>query len=63
MDGAARLQVVVADLHLVSELPPTEDEADLVDLDTLLFLQGLLDLHDRVLGLEVVALLSAGQSL
>ena len=63
MDGAACLQVVVADLHLVCELPAAEDEADLVDLNTFLFLKGLLDLHDGVLGLEVVALLPAGQSL
>ena len=63
MDGAACLQIVVTDLHLVSELSASENETDLTDFDTFLLLQGLLNLKDRVVRLEVIALLAAGKGL
>jgi hypothetical protein len=63
VEGAASLQVVVGDLHLIGELLATEDQADLLDLDTLLLLKRLLDLHDRVVRLEVVRLLPSCQGL
>ncbi len=63
MNGAASLEVVVADLLLVSELSATEDESDLRDLNAFLLLEGLLYLEDRVVGLEVVGLLLACQGL
>ena len=59
MDGASRLEVVVADLHFVIELLASEDEPDLADLDSLLLLERLLDLQHGVVWLEVVALFPA----
>ena len=53
MKGATCLQIVIADLHLVSELLSSEDKSDLTDLDTLLFLKSLLDLENSVVTLEV----------
>ncbi len=54
MESAAGLEVVVGDFHLIGELLATEDQSDLLDLDTLLLLQCLLDLQDGVVGLEIV---------
>ena len=63
MDGASSLQVVVRDLHLVCQLLSSKDQSDLVNHDSLLLLQGLFHHEDRVLWVEVEALLSAGQGL
>ena len=46
-----------------SQLLAGVDESDLLDLDTLLLLQGLLDGEDLVLGLKVEGLLAAGEGL
>ncbi len=46
-----------------SQLLAGVDEADLLDLDALLLLEGLLDGQDLVLGLEVEGLLAAGEGL
>ena len=46
-----------------SQLLAGVDEADLLDLDTLLLLEGLLDGKDLVLGLKVEGLLAAGEGL
>jgi len=43
-----------------SQLLPGVDEADLIDLDSLLLLEGLLDGQDLILGLKVECLLAAG---
>jgi len=48
---------------LYSQLLAGVDEADLLDLDALLLLEGLLDGQDLVLGLEVEGLLAAGEGL
>ena len=56
MDGAASLEVVVADLHFVGQLLSSEDESDLVNHDTLLLLKCLFHLKDGVLWVEVEAL-------
>ena len=50
-------------LVLYSQLLAGVDEADLLDLDALLLLEGLLDGQDLVLGLEVEGLLAAGEGL
>ena len=63
MKSAAGLEVVVGDLHLVCELLATEDQTDLLDLDTFLLLEGLLDLQDRVVTLEIIRLLSTCEGL
>lgn len=63
MNGATSFEVIVGDLHLVSELFPTEDESDLVNHDTFLLLKGLLHLQDSVLWVKVKALLLSCQSL
>lgn len=46
-----------------SQLLAGVDESDLLDLDTLLLLEGLLDGEDLVLGLKVEGLLAAGEGL
>ena len=46
-----------------SQLLARVDEADLLDLDTLLLLECLLDGQDLVLGLKVEGLLAAGEGL
>lgn len=46
-----------------SQLFAGVDEADLLDLDALLLLEGLLDGQDLVLGLKVEGLLAAGEGL
>ena len=48
---------------LYSQLLAGVDEADLLDLDALLLLEGLLNGQDLVLGLEVEGLLAAGEGL
>ncbi len=63
MKRAASLKVVIRDLHLVDQLLSTENESDLVDLDALLLLKRLLDLENRVVTLEIKALLSASKGL
>ncbi len=61
--SAAGLKVVVADLHLISQLLATENKTDLVDLDSLALLKGILDVKDSVVELEVEVLFLACQSL
>ena len=63
MDCAAGLEVVVADLHLISELLASEDKSDLIDLDTFSLLECVLDVQDGVVQLKVEVLLLACQGL
>ena len=63
MDRAPRLDVVELERLVVRELLARVDQADLVDLDALLFLELALDLQDLVRGLEGHGLLAARQRL
>ena len=58
MNGSPCGDIVGVELSVISELLSTVNEPNLVDLDTLLLLQTLLNLEDRVVRLEVVCLLS-----
>ena len=58
MNGSPCGDIVGVELSVISELLSTVNEPNLVDLDTLLLLQTLLNLENRVVGLEVVCLLS-----
>ncbi|TNV75278.1 hypothetical protein FGO68_gene5247 [Halteria grandinella] len=62
-EGGAGLQVVVADFHLVVEVLAAEDELDLGGVDALPLLHCVLDVDDRVVGLEGEVELLAGQGL
>ena len=62
-EGAAWFQVVVTDLHLVSELLASEDQSDLVDFDSFPLLECVLDVQDGVVQLEVEVLLLSCQGL
>ena len=61
MDCGASRNVVITDSHVVCKLLASENETNLVDVNSFLLLQGLLDLEDGVVLLEVVALLSSCQ--
>lgn len=63
MDRGAGGNVVGVEGLIVGKLLAGVDEADLLDLDALLLLEGLLDGQDLVLGLEVEGLLAAGEGL
>ena len=63
VDGASCLQVVVGDLHLISQLFASENQSDLVNHNSFFLLQSLLHHQDRVVSVEVEALLSASQGL
>jgi len=60
MNCCSRGNVVGVECLVVGELLPGVDEADLIDLDSLLLLEGLLDGQDLILGLKVECLLAAG---
>ena len=61
MDCGASRNVVITDSHVICKLLASENETNLVDVNSFLLLQGLLDLEDGVVLLEVVALLSSCQ--
>ncbi len=63
MDGAAGLHVVRGDGQFIRKLLSSEDEPDLLDVDTLFLLKCLFDLKDSVLWVEVELLLPACQRL
>ena len=63
MDGAAGLHVVAGNGQLIGELLTAENETDLLNINTFLFLQGLLHLKNCVLRIEVELLLSSREGL
>jgi hypothetical protein len=63
VDCAAWFEVVVGDHHLIGQLLSSKDQSDLVDHDTFFLLEGLFNLQDSVVRVEVEALLSSCQSL
>jgi hypothetical protein len=63
VDGRPRRDVVALEGLVVRQLLPAVDELDLVDLDPLLLLEGLLHRQHLVVRLEVQGLLPAGEGL
>eukprot|EP00444_Apocalathium_aciculiferum_P024813 CAMPEP_0183431614 /NCGR_PEP_ID=MMETSP0370-20130417/54937_1 /TAXON_ID=268820 /ORGANISM="Peridinium aciculiferum, Strain PAER-2" /LENGTH=186 /DNA_ID=CAMNT_0025617345 /DNA_START=105 /DNA_END=663 /DNA_ORIENTATION=+ len=61
--GAAGLHIVVGQIALVAHLLAAVDEADLLDLDPLLLLKGLLDVPHGVVRFEVEVRLPAREGL
>ena len=62
MDGCSSPNVVGFQSLVIGQLLSRVDQTDLVHLDSLLFLQGLLDCQDLVVGFKVEGLLTTGQS-
>ena len=63
MNCCTRHNVVALQGLVVGQLLSRVNQSDLVDLDSLFFLQGLLDDENLVLGFEIEGLLTAGQRL
>jgi len=57
MQSAAGFEFIVRDFVLISKLLSTENQFDLVNQDTFLFLKSSLDLEDSIIGFEVEGLL------
>jgi hypothetical protein len=62
MDRSSRTDIVGLQGFVVRQLLSRMDQSNLVDLDTLLFLQGLLHRQHLVFWLEIEGLFTAGQS-
>lgn len=62
VDGSSGANIVRFQRPIICQLLSRVNQSNLVHLDTLLFLQGLLDGEDLILGLEIHGLLAPGQS-